>query len=157
MLRSQSADQGPVEPFPDAANTSPAPAPAPGPEPRSSLPEQPDKDIWSDPSLLETIRRNATKVGFGWGGYCPFQADPFRWTIDPSEVLMLNWHTCSSPGPVRFCNESGEVILEIPRLPREEERTEALWFLLAQASGEWSDEELVEMEKTLPLPSEVGM
>lgn len=138
----------------DADNTSPAP----GPQPPSSSSEQHDKDIWSDPSLLSTIRRNATKVGLGWGGYLPFQANPFRRTIDPSEVLMLNWHASSSPGPVKFCNDKGEMTLEIPRLPREgEQRTEALWFLLAQASGEWTDEELREMEETLPLPADVGL
>lgn len=137
----------------DADNTSPAP----GPQPPSS-PEKPDKDIWSDPSLLSTIRHNATKAGLGWGGYLPFQADPFRRTIDPSEVLMLNWHASSGPSPVRFCNDKGEMALEIPRLPREgEQRTEALWFLLAQASGEWTDEELREMEETLPLPADVGL
>lgn len=72
---------------------------------------------------------------------------------------MLNWHASSSTSRVRFCNDEGEVIFEIPRFVKqeEEERTEALWLLLAQASGEWSDQDLREMEETLPLPSEVGM
>lgn len=36
-------------------------------------------------------------------------------------------------------------------------RTESLWFLLAQASGGWADEELREEEKKLPLPRDVGL
>lgn len=36
-------------------------------------------------------------------------------------------------------------------------RTESLWFLLARASGGWTDEELREEEKKLPLPRDVGL
>lgn len=70
---------------------------------------------------------------------------------------MLAWHASSSfsPSPVRFCNDRGEVMLEIPRLLRGEEGTEALWFLLAQASGEWKAEDLRETE-TLPLAATSG-
>lgn len=116
------------------------------------------RGIWSDPRLLETIRRNAAKVGLGWGGYGPFQANPGLRAFDPSEVLALNWHL---PCPIRFVSDSGEVVRELPPYPPEwkegKKRTESLWFLLAQASGEWTDEELREKEETLPSPEDFGL
>lgn len=121
-------------------------------------PKKPTNEIELDPDLIETIYENAGKVMLGWGGYAPFQANPFRRAIDPSKVLALNWH---DPGPMRFVSDRGEVMLELPPCPPEweegEKRTESLWFLLAQASGEWTDEELREMEETLPLPADVGL
>lgn len=101
---------------------------------------------------------NAAKVGLGWGGYGPFQANPGLRAIDPSEVLALNWHL---PCPIRFVSDSGEVVRELPPYPPEwkegKKRTESLWFLLAQASGEWTDEELREKEETLPSPEDFGL
>lgn len=127
--------------------------------PDSEHPSQAAKrGIWSDPRLLETIRRNAAKVGLGWGGYGPFQANPGLRAIDPSEVLALNWHL---PCPIRFVSDSGEVVRELPPYPPEwkegKKRTESLWFLLAQASGEWTDEQLREKEETLPSPEDFGL
>lgn len=142
MLRSQSTDP----------NAPPTPASEPLPS------SEPAKDIWSDPSLLQTIQRNANKAGLGWGGYLPFQVAPLRRTIDPSEVPALNWHV---PDNIRFCNDQGEVMLELPRFPAGvtgvRERTESLWFVLAKASGEWTDEELREEEKKLPSARDVGL
>lgn len=135
----------------DTDNTSPAPGP------NSPTSPQAIKDIWSDPSLLETIRRNAEKVWPGWGGYGPFQARPWRLTIDPSEVQALNWHGPSSL--LRFVSDDGKEMHEIPTWPIDgkKERIESLWFLLAQASGQWTDEELREKEKKLPFPEDVGL
>lgn len=117
------------------------------------------KDIWSDPSLLETIRRNAEKVGPGWGGYAPFQANPGLRAIDPSEVPALNWHPFST-SPYRLRDHRGEVMLDLnpstPEWEEGEERIESLWFLLAQASGEWTELELRDKENTLPLAEDVS-
>lgn len=159
MLRAQGIDYKPGGRSGDAAEDSSTNAdktsPSPGPKPNPPA----GKDIWSDGSLLETIQTNAGEVALGWGGYGSFQANPLRGPIDPSEVQALNWH---DPTPFRFVTDEGKVALELPPFPEDwkkgpGERTESLWFVLAKASGDMTDEELREKEKTLPLPRDVGL